>query len=211
MHTEQKQVVLGTVSVRTPLLKAHSVLNVQLCHNWAFRFLPTTKVLYVYESQGRRFYFVPMTSAGNSYRHDSPNHKCTIFSPHKTTFAQQTWIEMWWLCLMHNKSWFEVYLYKRSHVRLLHGLYGRLHQFDCSLQLITVLTNQWAHIFELLVLSFGDQAHQLLLTLVQDGHQAVKMVGQLLPLSLTILLRDVRQILRGEAKKRSRGSFPCAQ
>ena len=85
------------------------------------------------------------------------------------------------------------YLYEQRHVRLLHGLNGRLHQRDHGLQVVAVLPDEGPDVSQLVVLLPGDQTHQLLLPLLQDGHQAVEMVGQLLPLPLAILLRGDKE------------------
>lgn len=74
-------------------------------------------------------------------------------------------------------------------MRLLHGANGRLHQRDRGLQVVAVPTNESSHVLEFVVLFLRDLPHQLQLPLLQDAHQAVEAVAQLLPLSLAVLLR----------------------
>ena len=81
------------------------------------------------------------------------------------------------------------YLYEQRHVWLLHGLYGGLDQRDGGLQVIAVPTNEQSNVFQLVVLLLGDETNQLLLPLLQDGHQPVKLVGQVLPPSPPIFLQ----------------------
>lgn len=82
------------------------------------------------------------------------------------------------------------HLYKQRHVWLLHGLYARLHQRDAHLQVIAVLTDERLNMFELFILFFGDETHQLLLPLLQDGHQTFKVAAQVFSLPLAVFLKN---------------------
>lgn len=80
------------------------------------------------------------------------------------------------------------HLNKGRHVRLLHGLNGRLHQRYGGLQLVAAALDERASSFELVVLLLADEPHQLQLPLLQGRHQPVKMAGQLFSLLPSILL-----------------------
>lgn len=85
------------------------------------------------------------------------------------------------------------HLYEQRHLWLLHWLNGRLHQRHRGLQVVVLQTDERPKVSEFVVLLPGDQPHQLLLPLLQDGHQAVETAGQLFSLPLTVLLKWGRE------------------
>ena len=88
--------------------------------------------------------------------------------------------------LQHPPSWFvssearDTYLQKHCHFWLIHELYPRFNQLWHVLQMVRILFDESTDMFQLLLLSSGDDLGHFILPLLQDAIQVIKLLTEFL-------------------------------